>query len=55
MEIIRTYTLEVSDMKLKPISVIKADLGINPGGKVQAFFTETCKKHMEKYVPYSRR
>lgn len=42
-------------MKLKPISVIKADLGINPGGKVQAFFTETCKKHMEKYVPYSRR
>lgn len=38
-------------MKLNPISKIKADLGINPDGRVQAFFTDTCKKHMDKYVP----
>jgi len=38
-------------MKMKPISQIKADLGINPGGRVQRFFTDTCYKHMDKYVP----
>lgn len=38
-------------MKIKPISQIKADLGINPGGRVQRFFTDTCYKHMDKYVP----
>lgn len=38
-------------LKMKPISVIKADLGINPDGPVQAFFTDTCVKHMDKYVP----
>jgi hypothetical protein len=36
---------------MKPISQIKADLGINPGGRVQRFFTDTCYKHMDKYVP----
>lgn len=38
-------------MYLKPVSEIKADLGINPDGPVQKFFTETCYKHMDKYVP----
>ena len=38
-------------MKLKPISQIKADLGINPGGRIQKFFTDTCYKHMDEYVP----
>lgn len=38
-------------MKMKPISVIKADLGINPNGRVQRFFTDTCYRHMDKYVP----
>ena len=38
-------------MKMKPISQIKANLGINPGGRVQRFFTDTCYKHMDKYVP----
>ena len=37
--------------KMKPTSVIKADLGINPGGRIHAFFTETCYKRMDKYVP----
>lgn len=40
-------------MHLKPASMIKADLGIQEGGPVHAFFTERCKDHMEKYIPYS--
>ena len=38
-------------MELKPISQIKAQLGINPDGRVQRFFTDTCAKHMDKYIP----
>ena len=38
-------------MGLKRISEIKADLGIEPNGKVQKYFTERCYQHMDKYVP----
>lgn len=38
-------------MKMKPISTIKASLGIEPKGKVQRFFTDTCYRYMDKYVP----
>ena len=38
-------------MGLKPISEIKADLGIEPNGRVQKFYTNTCRNHMDKYVP----
>ena len=38
-------------VKIKPTSEIKARLGIEPNGKVQKFFTNTCYKHMDKYVP----
>ena len=38
-------------MKMKPISTIKANLGIEPKGKVQRFFTDTCARYMDKYVP----
>ena len=38
-------------MKMKPISTIKANLGINANGRVQRFFTDTCYRHMDKYVP----
>ena len=38
-------------VKIKPTSVIKARLGIEPNGRVQQFFTNTCYKHMDKYVP----
>lgn len=38
-------------VKLKPTSTIKARLGIQPNGRVQKFFTNTCYKHMDKYVP----
>ena len=38
-------------MGVRPISEIKADLGIEPNGKVQKYFTERCYQHMDKYVP----
>ena len=38
-------------VKMQPTSVIKARLGINKGGRAHAFFTNTCYKHMDKYVP----
>lgn len=38
-------------MGLKPISTIKEDLGIQPNGPVQAYFTARCYQHMDKYVP----
>lgn len=38
-------------MSLKPVGEIKANLGIEPNGRTQKFFTETCYKHMDKYVP----
>ena len=38
-------------VKIKPTSVIKANLGIEPNGKVQKFFTNTCYRYMDKYVP----
>ena len=38
-------------VKLQPTSTIKAHLGIEPNGRVQKFFTNTCAKHMDKYIP----
>lgn len=38
---------------LKPTSVIIADLGIQNKGSTHAFLTNTCRNHMDKYVPYS--
>ena len=38
-------------INMQPTSVIKTHLGIEPNGKVQRFFTNTCYKHMDKYVP----
>ena len=38
-------------VNLKPTSEIKARLGLDPNGRVQSFFTNTCYKHMDKYVP----
>lgn len=37
--------------KMKPASIIKTNLGIEPNGPVHKFFTNTCYKHMDKYVP----
>ena len=41
-------------MGLKPISEIKANLGLEPNGRVQKFFTNTCRNHIDKYVPKDR-
>ena len=38
-------------VKMQPTSVIKANLGIEPNGRVQKFFTNTCYRYMDKYVP----
>ena len=38
-------------VKMQPTSVIKVNLGIEPNGKVQKFFTNTCYRYMDKYVP----
>lgn len=38
-------------VKMQPVSVIKANLGIESNGRVQKFFQNTCYKHMDKYVP----
>lgn len=38
-------------MKMKPISEIKTSLGIEPNGRVQRFFTDTCYRYMDKYIP----
>lgn len=39
-------------VRLKPTSQIKARLGVDPSGRVQKFFTNTCYRYMDKYVPY---
>lgn len=39
-------------VELKPISQIETDLGIEPNGPVQTFFTQLCAIHMDKYVPF---
>lgn len=41
-------------VKLKPTSQIKARLGLEPNGRVQKFFTNSCYKHMDKYVPMDK-
>ena len=41
-------------LKLKPVNVIKAKLGIEPNGPFQQWFTDTCALHMDKYVPWDK-
>ena len=38
-------------VNMQPTSDIKANLGIEPNGRVQKFFTNTCYRYMDKYVP----
>jgi hypothetical protein len=39
-------------IKMKPKAIILKGLNLEQGGKVHAFFTATCARHMDKYVPY---
>ena len=41
-------------VKMKPTSVIKANLGIEPNGRVQKYFTKRCADYMDKYVPMDK-
>ena len=38
-------------VKMQPTSVIKVNLGIEPNGQVQKFFTNNCYRYMDKYIP----
>ena len=38
-------------INLKPTSKIKIRLGLEPDGRVQRFFQNTCYRYMDKYVP----
>lgn len=38
-------------LKLNPISSIKKRLELDNNGDVQAFFTSTCQKEMDPFVP----
>lgn len=41
-------------VKMQPVGVIKARLGLDSNGRAQRLFTETCYKHMDKYVPMDK-
>lgn len=41
-------------VKMKPASVIKARLGIEPQGKAHAFFTAECARQMDAFVPFDK-
>lgn len=41
-------------VKIKPTSVIKARLGLEPNGKVQRVFAHSCRTHMDRYVPMDK-
>jgi len=38
-------------IRFEPNGVIIARLGIEPNGRVNKFLTNTCYRHMDKYVP----
>lgn len=41
-------------VKINPTSQIKARLGLEPNGRAQTFFTNSCYRHMDKYVPMDK-
>lgn len=41
----------MGEVHLIPTEKIIKKLGIEPNGRIQAFFTEDCLKRMDKYVP----
>ena len=40
--------------EMKPTSMIIARLGLQPRGPVHAFFTATCAKHNDPFVPFRK-
>jgi len=43
---------KIKRLELEPTSIIKAKIGVEHGGPIHKFFTATCAKAMDKYVPY---
>lgn len=39
-------------VQFQPHTVIKKNLGLQPGGPIHKFFTNTCYLHMDRYVPF---
>lgn len=39
-------------VRINPTSAIKLNLGINPGGRISKFATETCARYMDDFVPF---
>lgn len=42
----------MSYVRLNSLDKIKKKIGIDYNGKVQKFFTNTCAKHMDPFVPF---
>lgn len=40
------------EIKIKPASVIVAELGLEPNGRIHNFFTNECARQMDRYVPF---
>lgn len=43
---------QIVSIKFKPKKIVLENHGLEKNGKVHAFFTATCARHMDKYVPY---
>lgn len=41
-------------IKLRPISIIHEDLGIEENGRVHKFFTAECARQMDRFVPFDK-
>ena len=39
-------------LKLKPDPIILKELGIQENGPIHKFFTETCARYADPYVPF---
>ena len=39
-------------VEMKPVNTVLAQLGVKPGGDVQAFLTNTINKRMTAYMPF---
>lgn len=42
----------MSKIEIKPANVIESYLGLDYGGEIHQWFTNTCALHMDDYVPY---
>lgn len=43
---------KIITIKFKPKKIVLENHGLEKNGKVHAYFTATCAKYMDKYVPF---